>query len=123
GLSLVDFFERVRDSDVLVGVVPCFAHVKARDRFFLIDGTGAPEPAELAATPEVATEAEAPIVDEAPVSEVPVIVDEAPVSDVAPAVDLAPIAEPEIAGDDLDESIPVDLEGPLSAPAPVAPPA
>ena len=122
GLSLVDFFERVRDSDVFVGVVPCFAHMKARDRFFLIEGAGAAEPAESAAIPEVTIEPEMPAAADAPLSEVAMIIDDAPPSDVALTVDVAPIAEPEIAGDDLDESIPVELEGPLSAPAPVAPP-
>jgi tetratricopeptide (TPR) repeat protein len=124
GLSLASFFEKVRDSDALVGVVPCFAHVKARDRFILLEGTGAQEATESAATSEEASAAtsEEASSKEAPVSEAEPISEVEPISAVAPIIHEAPVAEPATAGEDLDESIQVDLEGPMSAPAPVAPP-
>jgi len=61
GLSLVGFFAQVRESDALVGVVPCFAHVNANEPFILLLGTE--DPAE--------DDSAAPVVEEMPISAAP----------------------------------------------------
>jgi tetratricopeptide (TPR) repeat protein len=102
GLSLVAFFDRVRDSDALVGV-PCFAHVKTRDAFIVLEATGAL--AGASTTPDATIEP-APAIQAASIVE------------LAPAIEAAP----PIAALDVDEGISVDLDEPPSSPAPVVAP-
>ncbi len=102
GLSLVAFFERVRDSGALVGV-PCFAHVKARDAFVVLEATGALADASAVADPAIE-----------PVT----TIEAAPIVEPAPTIEAAPpIAAPEV-----DEGISVDLDEPSSPSAPMVAP-
>jgi tetratricopeptide (TPR) repeat protein len=56
GLTLEQLFESVRKSERLVGVVPCFAHLAASRRFFLLPDARAEAPAEDVAPPLAAPE-------------------------------------------------------------------
>ncbi|MEP7124467.1 MAG: hypothetical protein ABJE95_26300 [Byssovorax sp.] len=102
GLSLAGFFARVRDEGALVGV-PCFAHVKARDAFILLEANGAA--AEIAAIAGDPSEAAAPTIEAAAVVQAARVVEAA-----------APIVEAR----DAYDSIPVDLDAPPSTPTPIA---
>ena len=112
GLSLASFFARVRDEGALVGV-PCFAHVKARDAFILLEAIDAPAeitaiPGEVSEVVEIAT----PIVEiAAPV-----------VEPVAPAVEIVEAVAPIVEAHEADAGISVDLDAPPSTPPPPASP-
>jgi tetratricopeptide (TPR) repeat protein len=93
GLSLASFFDRVRDEGALVGV-PCFAHVKARDAFMLIQALE--EPAEIAATTEETSEPAAPIVEALEVDEGISVELDAPASSPKPAAAPLPVVASEI---------------------------
>jgi tetratricopeptide (TPR) repeat protein len=112
GLTVASFFAHVREEGLLVGV-PCFAHVKARDPFMLLEGSGAP--AESTATADEATATEEPSVEAAPIVDEVASVDAAPIVEEAASI----AAAPAIVEDDVDEGISVDLDRPPSSPEPV----
>lgn len=125
GLSLASFFDRVRDAGALVGV-PCFAHVKARHAFILLEPTGAL--AEIAASAEETSEPAAPIVADAPIVEAAApIVAEHEIEDGI-SVDLgappstppeAPLPAPAI---ETETEVKIEIAAQRSSAAPVAPP-